>query len=667
MEKEITMIELFSGIGAQERGLKSLGIPYKVVATSDIDKNSIVSYAAMRNDIESKMKSFDFPTKDAMVAYLQSKNVGFDFKTMKHTITQKTKDEDVKLYYLCDRLSNNLGDVSKISSLPYADILTYSFPCTDVSVAGKCEGLVNKCECGYSWEIDFNDDKTALVCPKCGKTVQRSTHSGLLGQVQRLMAAYYKNGEMPKYLLLENVKNLVGQKFKAQFDSWLKWLDSIGYNTYWKVMNAKKYGIPQNRERVFAVSIRKDIDTHGFTFPQEVKLNTRLCDILENHVDEKYYLPDEKVKDILESLMKRMGNPNEAFICASRGRNPENPSDRTAGVHTEQRLEANTNGTSNVLTTVTKDNLVCEPQILRAERTEYGKQIRKQYEAGEIEEKIKNMRELSPRNDDISNTITTVQKDNLLLEPKVAECIGGIGEKKSNGGTQYFQQDRIYCGDVALAHPAGIPGGSYKYVVAEPEIDFVGGIGDKDRVGDGKKLSRNYSQGERVYNSEGISTTLMASNVGGDAGPTSLYAVYDDYNGRFTKDEKVIGTLTTNCGQMARRTGTKVCVVDATYAMREPRIYNEISPTLRTNCGNFKCGECYYTWRVRRLTPKECFRLMGFSDGDADNAAKYVSESARYSQCGNSIVVSCLTAIFASLLLENGDVTWVNYANLFLQ
>ena len=106
----------------------------------------------------------------------------------------------------------------------------------------------------------------------------------------------------------------------------------------------------------------------------------------------------------------------ESQIVAMRGRNPDNPSDRTVGSTTEQRLETNTQGTSNCLTSVHKDNLVMESQVLTPKRTEYGKQIRKAYESGQIQESRHNMTELEPRQDNVSNTLTTVQKDNLLLE-----------------------------------------------------------------------------------------------------------------------------------------------------------------------------------------------------------------------------------------------------------
>lgn len=162
--------------------------------------------------------------------------------------------------------------------------------------------------------------------------------------------------------MLENVKNLIGKKFKAQFDAWIKWLDSIGYITYYKVLDSKDYGVPQRRERVFAVSIRKDIETVAdeFKFPQPVPLTLRPYDMLERDVDSSYYLPDERLLEIKELL----AGVTEPIIVASRGRNPDNPSDRTAGIPTAQRLEPNFKGYTNTLSTVLKDNYVCEPVII---------------------------------------------------------------------------------------------------------------------------------------------------------------------------------------------------------------------------------------------------------------------------------------------------------------
>ena len=108
-------------------------------------------------------------------------------------------------------------------------------------------------------------------------------------------------GKLPKYLLLENVKNLVGKKFKSQFDDWLFYLDQLGYDTYWQVLNAKNYGIPQNRERVFAISIRKDLNK-SYEFPNGEYSQICINDILEENVDEKYYLKDSVVKPFIEKL-----------------------------------------------------------------------------------------------------------------------------------------------------------------------------------------------------------------------------------------------------------------------------------------------------------------------------------------------------------------------------
>lgn len=702
--KTFSMIELFSGIGAQERALRQLKIPYRIINTCDCDKDAVLSYAAMRFNIDEAMKTYQFPTQDKMIEELQNKGFGYDFMKSKHTITSRTPINKLKQYYIADKLSNNLGDISKVDRLPYTDMVTYSFPCTDLSVAGKGEGMVSKCSCGYSWPIDFSDDNESLICPSCGAKVQSSTRSGLLGQVQRLLAVSKKENTLPKYLLLENVKNLVGKKFKPQFDAWIRWLDSIGYNTYYQVLNSKHYGIPQNRERIFAVSIRKDIDDGKFKFPEQIPLTTRLKDILEKNVDEKYYLSGDKVESILANFIARQneasginlkdqattfdgltdvahtlmardykgfGNQSmtgviepsievlghympsgheasrvvdvdgiaptvkenhgtvtavvEPFIVASRGRNPDNPSDRTTGSPTEQRLEANTNGTTNTITTVAKDNYVMEPQVLRAERTDYGKKIRKQYEAGEVYEKIGNMREMMPRTDGISNTITTIQKDNYVMEPVVCE-------QRCDEGLRFFKDDVV--GTLRTIDSCGD-----KRVIEQEEInpELVGGIGEKN-------FGKQYRQGNRVYSSDSIAMCLNAQPVGNSGGYSYLYAV---------KEEDVNPVRIGNIYGEQFGTGYAGNVWDQ----------DSVSPTIMTAQGGNRQPLVVdnVKWRIRKLTPKECWRLMSFSDEDCNRASKYVSDSSLYKQAGNSIVTSCLVAIFYSLLFNDNSTNWSDY------
>lgn len=215
---------MFSGIGAQKQGIEDSRVwNCEVIATSDIDKDSIISYSAMHNNLIDEMVAnySDYPSEEVMRNELLSKNIGYNLKTKTNPVS-KMKGDKLRKHWLSMKLSNNLGDISKIESLPYADFWTYSFCCQDISVAGKQAGIV-----------------------------KGQTRSGLLYEVERLLNVAKINNTLPKYLLLENVKNLVGKKFKAQFDDWLNRLSDLGYNTYWKVLNAKECGVPQNREREY--------------------------------------------------------------------------------------------------------------------------------------------------------------------------------------------------------------------------------------------------------------------------------------------------------------------------------------------------------------------------------------------------------------------------------
>ena len=220
----ISVVELFAGIGAFRQALKNQNMPHEVVAFSEIDKYAIESYRAVHNDYTTP----------------------------------------------------NLGDITKIEELPECDLLTYGFPCQDLSIAGH------------------------------GKGIKEGTRSGLLLEVERLLDISSQKGNLPKYLILENVKALVQKKHRKDFDVWLEKLESLGYSNYWQVLNAKDYGIPQNRERVFVISILGEHNPYEFPEKQELKL--RLRDLLDDEVPENYYLQDEKVKAFLEKYKEKIGN-----------------------------------------------------------------------------------------------------------------------------------------------------------------------------------------------------------------------------------------------------------------------------------------------------------------------------------------------------------------------
>lgn len=182
-------------------------------------------------------------------------------------------DEPAKAYSLMQNIpeSKNFGDITKIdeTKLEKVDFITYGFPCQDISWAGKQQG--------------FKDEEG------------HKTRSGLFFDAARIIKA-----TQPKVAIAENVKPLTGAKFKNEFNIVLKTLEEAGYNNYWKILKASDFNVPQDRERVFIVSIRKDVDTKIFEFPKEIPLNRFMKDYVENEVDKKYFLTPTQISKIFK-------------------------------------------------------------------------------------------------------------------------------------------------------------------------------------------------------------------------------------------------------------------------------------------------------------------------------------------------------------------------------
>ena len=643
-ENPLRLIELFAGIGSQTQALTNIGIAHKVVAISEIDKYAIQSYEAMHGK------------------------------------------------------ANNLGDIRKIEELPDADLWTYSFPCQDISVAGK------------------------------GAGIKEGTRSGLLFEVERLLRVASEKGTLPKYLLLENVKNLVSKKFKADFDKWLDFLAELGYTNYWKVLNAKDYGIPQNRERVFCVSIRGE--HKPFVFPKPKELTIRLRDMIDEMVEEKFYLKENTIRSILRStfnsrrdsirpgdglantllardwrgpqcvqvgevvgekwdkmhdISKRVYEPdgiaptvhcqqggntelkiaedfvlgglqkhqtprtdgvsptlteamgkgggqtpiiidtaepkerfykqafetlkeneckvgdtidafnkkvNKSGVCptlttrpegfktailpvvgAMRGRNPEDPSDRTAGVPTEQRLEINEKGLCNALTTVQKDNLVIEE-----DKQDY---VSRRY--------------------------------NEFIEEK-----GYVPE-------MFVAYNKTEIKDVAptLTGQCSSPSGSS--AVLKLEVEDVKVLAPNNwghKAGDGT-ITRERTEKEIV-------PALQAS-----AGQTQQSYLKVKVANKKGYEEATPGDY-----------------VNITYPgskTKRGRVGKGVAHTLTCGDGNAVITE---NVRIRKLTPRECLRLMGWKDEQIDKiVAAKISGTQQYRQAGNGIVVQVLESIFKALFL----------------
>lgn len=196
--------------------------------------------------------------------------------------------------------SLNLGDITKVdeTKLEPFNMICGGSPCQDFSVAGKQKGSVWTCkDCGHEYNPLTVHWSERDRCPNCNSENIEKTRSSLLVEYLRVIKV-----NKPNFGMYENVKNIVGKQFKDTFKMFTDELDEYGYNVYWKVLNAKDYGVPQNRERVYLIFIKKELDNGKFVFPEGFDNGIRLRDVLEDSVDEKYYISEDKVRKFVANL-----------------------------------------------------------------------------------------------------------------------------------------------------------------------------------------------------------------------------------------------------------------------------------------------------------------------------------------------------------------------------
>lgn len=584
--------ELFSGIGAFRKALINLGVEHEVVGIAEIDKYAIKSYEAMYGQV------------------------------------------------------HNYGDISKSLKLDYADMWTYGFPCQDISVAGKQAGI------------------------------ERHTRSGLLYQVQRLLEVAYQYDELPKYLILENVKNLVGKKFRVDFDEWLNYLNELGYNNYWKVLNAKNYGVPQNRERVFVVSIRKDIDT-GYEFPMPFDNGIRLKDVLEDEVDEKFYISNEKVEKLISSLHK--GKGMSAF-------------DEPSGLYLHDSLRFSKDallGESRCLKAEKHDSAVCIPCITpdRVEKRQNGRRFKedgdpsftltsqdrhgvlqtdKPVRIGNIygEDRGTGFAGNVWEKDAISPTLTTMQGGNrepmVMLETSCNQAVIQRIDIPQTVSVRKYVVDTDKLVNVLRSHkhlsnkdiaeklnkPITLVEHWFRAdsCFAIPDADVWMELKDllniktdefDQCIMEFEEREGVYEKANRCYHEDGIAPTLTSTSA--------------DEKIITSCNQAVLRPVRTEYGKAIRKAYELGEVEESRHNMTqlEPR-EDGISNTLTTVQKDNLLLDSY---GIRKLTPKECWRLMGFSDSDFQKCVDVgISNSQLYKQAGNSIVVDVLFYMLENLL-----------------
>lgn len=643
-ENPLRLIELFAGIGSQTQALKNIGVPHEVVTISEIDKYAIQSYEAIHGK------------------------------------------------------ANNLGDIREIKELPSADLWTYSFPCQDISVAGK------------------------------GAGIKEGTRSGLLFEVERLLKVSATNGTLPKYLLLENVKNLVSKKFRADFDSWLSFLSGLGYTNYWKVLNAKDYGIPQNRERVFCVSIRGEHTP--FVFPNAQELKLRLRDLIDKEVEERYYLKESTIKSILTSSFNsrrdsiRPSNGVANTLCARDWRGPQcvqvgevvggkwdkmhdiskrvyEPDGLAPTVHCQQggntelkiaedfvlgglqkHQTPRTDGISPTLTEAMGKGGGQTPLIVDnpKEQERFFKQAFETLQENDCEEGdtidafnkkinksgvcptlttrpegfktailpvvgamrgrnvdnpsdrtagVPTKQRLEVNDKGVCNTLTTVQKDNLVIEAEkqdyVSRRYSEFIDEKGYMPEMFVAYNKTEVKDVAPTLTGQCHSASGSSAVLKVEVEDVKVLAPNNwnhKAGDGT-ATRERTEKEIV-------PALQAT-----AGQTQQ---------SFLKVK-----VATKKGYEEAKPGDYVNITYPGSQTKRGRVGEGMAHTLTCGDGNAVITE---NVRIRKLTPRECLRLMGWKDEQIDKIQNAkISGTQQYRQAGNGIVVQVLEAIFKALFL----------------
>ena len=447
------------------------------------------------------------------------------------------------------------------------DLITHGSPCQDFSIAGK----------------------------QAGGDIGSGTRSSLMYETIRIVGQI-----RPKYVLWENVKNILSAKHKHNFDAYIDTMNALGYDSYYQVLNAKDYGIPQNRERVYTISIRKDINKGNFKFPEKEELRLRLKDMLEYEVDEKYYLDNTKIEKITNSnfMQEKKRIQEKEYSDTILARDWKDPKCvRLGGIFDTEKSK---------------------------------------YQAGSIYDK----EGLSPTLDVMQGgwRQPSIITHNIIQKVKIRKYEVNINKLKEILRSAKIETEIT---NNKLAEELSIPRTQIEhyfrkddsFAIPEPNIWFrlkellniktdefdesIMTFEEKDGV---------YDKANRIYNDEGLAPTLTQ------------------------QEEKILINNGTKKGYDEAIDGDAINLSYPISKTRRGRVGHQVSQTIQCNNSMGVVDDL----KIRKLTPKECWRLMGFSDKDFEKAQNLpTSNTQLYKQAGNSIVIDVLEKIFKNLFMED--------------
>ena len=566
--KKIRLIELFSGIGAQAKALEILNIPFEHYLTCEWAYNSIVGYNAIH--IKDKTDYAKDMSKEQLLSYLNG-NISIDYNkpadlTKKPIEWLKNCYNNVIATHDLMNIMNVKGRDLGVFDKDYEYILTYSFPCQDLSLAGKRSGM----ETSQS---------------------EGGTRSGLLWEVERiLLERKRENLDLPGILLMENVPEVVGTKNDNHFYKWCNQLSKLGYQNYFKILNAKNYGIPQNRKRCFMISILGD---YTYDFPKKLTLKHKLKDLLDKNVDEKYYL-SKKMINYISSVGTKNYNNHDSKINLDVARPLTTENNKRAGTTNYISDDLPKNTDLSELTDIKKADILLKELV----DTNQIKELPCGCDSSINEPKVR----------DISNCITARYNAGIQNQKQIGMCV--VEEYNNKRLNETLESNNVKDGDFIDDYN--------KTVNSEVAGTITTRVSDSNNTFIAKKENDNVCNelvSEREYipiKNDTKQGYLLAEEGDGI-----------DISGRMqfhrgTVQKETCQTLTTG--------GDNVGVV----VKEEQTLKNEL--------------------RIRKLTPCECIKLMGFERKDYESLVEYgLSDSAIYHCAGDSIVATVLVGLFGTM------------------